>query len=184
VHEHVHTHTHTHTHTNLYAKFCLYIETTYIYVFQMRRKCTKGGWCVLAVVTMQCADVFWLSSLCNILVCFCCHHDAAYWCVSAVITVQHPYVLSHLYHKQNISWVGWRKLLLVLYTHPATGNMILCKLYTSTRLHIAHPWMLQSPHHTLVFNQVTRYPESWFVSWESLLRGFSEPLEADAEIVL
>lgn len=87
------THTYTHTHTNLYANFCLYIETTNIYKFQMRRKCTKG-WCVLAVITMQCADVFWLvitvqcsdvflSSLCSMLMCFGCHHCATSWFVES-----------------------------------------------------------------------------------------------------
>ena len=140
----------------------------------MKRKCIKGGWWyVLAVIIMQCADAFWLSSLCDVLMCFCCHHYAACCVVLPVITVQHPDVLSHLYHQQNISSsVGWWRLLLVLYTHPARGNRILCKLYTSIRLHIAHPWMLQSLHHTLVFNQVTKYSESWLASWESPLCGF------------
>ena len=113
---------------------------------------------VLAVITTQCANMIWLSSPCNVLMCF------------AVITRQHADILSHLYHQQNkSSSVGWRKLLLVLFTHPATGNRILCKLCTSTRLHTAHPWTLQSPHHTMVFIQVIRYSECWLVSWESLL---------------
>lgn len=42
-------------------------------------------WCVLAVTTVQCSDVFLLSSLCSMLMCFGCHHCATSWCFESFV---------------------------------------------------------------------------------------------------
>jgi hypothetical protein len=159
----------THTYASLYAKFCLYIETTYIYRFQMRRKCIKVG------------GVLWLSSLCNVLMCFGCHHCVVFWYVFAVITMQHADVFRLL----SLSWcfesfVPSTKYVISRMMEAAASSIHPPCHRQQDPLQVVHFYQsahctslnTQSPHHTLVLNQVTRYPENWFVSWESLLCGF------------